>query len=38
MMTDCELNCQNCPYRLQEMECAEIFEDALVSGGVGPED
>jgi len=37
-MTDCEYDCENCPYGLQgQMECAEMFEDALVSG-IGPDE
>lgn len=31
---DCEYDCENCPYGLNQMECADLYEDWLVSGGL----
>lgn len=30
--SDCKYDCENCPYGLSQMECAELYEDWLVSG------
>ena len=37
-MTDCEYDCENCPYGLQgQMGCADLYEMWLVSGEIEQE-
>ena len=34
-MTDCEYDCENCPYGLQgQMECADLYGMWLAEGGI----